>query len=549
MVLPVETDDVITISDVSKLCEDISSLYLNEKFSDVILVVDGHKLHSHKAILAVRSEFFEALLYDGHQDLKQSEVAITDVSPEAFKKLLKFIYTGTITVTSNVGLILEVLGLAHQYSFKDLENATIQKLKSALNLKNICSILNTANLYDLSDLKQACHTFMDQNASEIVTGDCFTDLSQKSLIKLLQRDTFFAPEMEIFKSVSKWCKVNDDVDGLVIRSVRLSWLTVVDIVSIVWPSKLVENENLLGAIAEIVGVRAKTSVCRAKKLTDLNIATPENKAEVIAGNNTTFLLTGNRNVDKYAYHSIDCKNSITVKLGVPSYLNHINMMLWDKDLRYYSYYIEVSLDQENWKKVVDYSSYSCRSIQDLYFKEEIAQYVRIVGTHNSANGDFQLIFFEAYFKATIPKFIGDIICPITNVATLSKKAMVIEGDYPDALINGNFSTYTDYEGYSRHTILKDQIMVQLAQPYMLSSMKLLLWDRDERSYRYFIETSVDKSNCEIAADRRNEDCKSWQILQFDQRPVIYIRITGTHNTANMAFHCVHLECPASSDNK
>jgi BTB/POZ domain-containing protein 9 len=90
-------------------------------------------------------------------------------------------------------------------------------------------------------------------------------LLQKSLIKLLQRDTFFAPEIEIFKSVSKWCKVNDDVDGLVMRSVRLSWLTVVDIVSIVWPSKLVENEDLLGAIAEIVGVRPKTSVCRAKK--------------------------------------------------------------------------------------------------------------------------------------------------------------------------------------------------------------------------------------------------------------------------------------------
>jgi BTB/POZ domain-containing protein 9 len=90
-------------------------------------------------------------------------------------------------------------------------------------------------------------------------------LLQKSLIKLLQRDTFFAPEIEIFKSVSKWCKVNDDVDGLVMRSVRLSWLTVVDIVSIVWPSKLVENEDLLGAIAEIVGVRPKTSICRAKK--------------------------------------------------------------------------------------------------------------------------------------------------------------------------------------------------------------------------------------------------------------------------------------------
>jgi hypothetical protein len=75
------------------------------------------------------------------------------------------------------------------------------------------------------------------------------------MTKLLQRDTFFAPEI-------------DDVDGLVIRSVRLSF--VVDIESNVWPSKLVENEDLLGAIAETVGIRAKTSICRAKKCMKIN---------------------------------------------------------------------------------------------------------------------------------------------------------------------------------------------------------------------------------------------------------------------------------------
>jgi hypothetical protein len=71
-------------------------------------------------------------------------------------------------------------------------------------------------------------------------------------------------------------------------------------------------------------------------VTDVNIATPENKAEVIAGNDTTFLLTGNRNMYRVAYHDLDCESSITVKLGVPSYLNHIHMMLLDKDSRYNS---------------------------------------------------------------------------------------------------------------------------------------------------------------------------------------------------------------------
>jgi BTB/POZ domain-containing protein 9 len=84
------------------------------------------------------------------------------------------------------------------------------------------------------------------------------------MIKLLQRDSFFAPEIEIFKSAAKWCKTNNDIDDLVVQCVRLSWLTVVEIVSIVWPSKLVNSENLLQAIAEIVEVKPKLSCCRAK---------------------------------------------------------------------------------------------------------------------------------------------------------------------------------------------------------------------------------------------------------------------------------------------
>jgi hypothetical protein len=71
-------------------------------------------------------------------------------------------------------------------------------------------------------------------------------------------------------------------------------------------------------------------------VTDVNIATPENNAEVISGIDTTFLLTGNRNVVKCAYHFIDWNRGITVKLDVPSYLNHINMMLGDGDSRYNS---------------------------------------------------------------------------------------------------------------------------------------------------------------------------------------------------------------------
>lgn len=41
--------------------------------------------------------------------------------------------------------------------------------------------------------------------------------------------------------------------------------------------------------------------------------------------------------------------------------------------------------------------------------------------------------------------------------------------------------------------------------------------------------------------------RSWQIIVFPPRQVSFIRITGTHNTANEVFHCVHFECPCDSE--
>jgi hypothetical protein len=74
--------------------------------------------------------------------------------------------------------------------------------------------------------------------------------------------------------------------------------------------------------------------------------------------------------------------------------------------------------------------------------------------------------------------------------------------------------------------------------------RLLLWDCDPRAYSYYIETSVDNVNWVMAADKRNELCRSWQILLISPpRPVSFIRITGTHNSVNEVFHCVHFECP------
>ena len=62
--------------------------------------------------------------------------------------------------------------------------------------------------------------------------------------------------------------------------------------------------------------------------------------------------------------------------------------------------------------------------------------------------------------------------------------------------------------------------------------RLLLWDCDDRSYCYYIQVSPNGKNWELVVDKTRESCRSWQTLRFSPRPVVFIKIVGTHNTAN-----------------
>ena len=47
----VQSDESVTITDTTKLLGDVASLYLNQKFSDITLLVDDQKLYAHKVSL------------------------------------------------------------------------------------------------------------------------------------------------------------------------------------------------------------------------------------------------------------------------------------------------------------------------------------------------------------------------------------------------------------------------------------------------------------------------------------------------------------------
>lgn len=547
---------LVDIEHLYQLSGSLSLLYLNEEYSDITLVVEGQRLPAHKVILAVRSEYFRALFYGGMKESKQTEVVLNDAPLASFKALLKYVYSGHMSLSSMTeDVILDTLGLAHLYGFEELETPISKTLRQLLSLKNVCAILDTARLYGLEQLARVCHLFLDQNAIDVLKHETFVQLSYASLIDLLERDSFYAPEVEVFRGVCRWYQHpgNEDIDGRVMSCIRLPLMRIADLLSVVRPTGIVKADTLLDAIAERKNANISTLRHRGHLIMEENVATAQMGSLVISGELTEFLLNGdylNYDMERgYTRHGIDYTGDqcIIVKLGMACIVNQIRLLLWDRDLRSYSYYIEVSIDQTDWIRVVDYSKYSCRSWQTLYFPSKVVQYIKVVGTHNTVNKVFHLVCLEASYKQKVPKLAGDIIVPEHNVATLDKSATVIEGvsRSRNALLNGDTKEYDWDSGYTCHQLGSGSILVQLGQPYMLSSLRLLLWDCDERAYSYYIESSTNICDWELLVDRTRENCRSWQVVKFTPRPVNFIRIVGTNNTANEVFHCVHFECPSA----
>lgn len=71
-----------------------------------------------------------------------------------------------------------------------------------------------------------------------------------SFRKVLRRDSFFAPEVDIFRGFCAWRQSNADPENLVLNSVRLPLMSVNELLCVVRPAGYVDPDDLLDAIAE-----------------------------------------------------------------------------------------------------------------------------------------------------------------------------------------------------------------------------------------------------------------------------------------------------------
>ncbi|XP_065838694.1 speckle-type POZ protein B-like [Oscarella lobularis] len=184
-----------------RLKEDFDSLLDSGCMSDVVLVVRYNKdaavtgmkigdendddsldicreFPAHKAILAARSPVFNAMFEHPMEESRKGKVEIDDISPEVFKDLLRFIYTGTVAEESLQTNADDLLAASDKYQLDRLRLMCEETLCSNLNSENAADVLVLADRHSGSQLKSIAIDYINSHPEEVMETDGW-----KSLVK------------------------------------------------------------------------------------------------------------------------------------------------------------------------------------------------------------------------------------------------------------------------------------------------------------------------------------------------------------------------------
>ena len=138
--------------------------------------------------------------------------------------------------------------------------------------------------------------------------------------------------------------------------------------------------------------------------------------------------------------------------------------------------------------------------------------------------------------------------PTYNFALQAHGASAAEGQRQELLLDGNAKGYDGANGFAFtewNATPAQAFVVTLKETTPLNAVRLLLWDGDQRFYRFRLDGSPDAEGgrWSVLADRSGDacECRSWQNLSFPVQSVRRLRLTGTYNSANSGFQVVELE--------
>ncbi|GFT99115.1 TD and POZ domain-containing protein 2 [Trichonephila clavipes] len=161
-----------------KLSEDLESMYKNSLNSDYILEVRTERIRVNSSILAARSPVFRKMFRHDEEQNTLRSVPIERLQLPTVKRLLEFLYTGTIEAATDLALdeVCDLYHVAHKYKVMDLRKMCGNTLMSKASVDNAALILVWTDITKDADLKSQVMNFIRLNFESFVRSHAWEGL-------------------------------------------------------------------------------------------------------------------------------------------------------------------------------------------------------------------------------------------------------------------------------------------------------------------------------------------------------------------------------------
>ncbi|GBB98712.1 hypothetical protein RclHR1_00330039 [Rhizophagus clarus] len=197
------------------LFRDILSMLKDTNSHDVIIYVGENqydkKFTAHSNILKARSKYFKNNLSNKYITRKDNliEIKKPSISPNVFRIILEYIYTGKMCLTNQsgedvLGLIVASEELLFDELFTYLQEHMIKYQRRWIQQNLVLALHTVSEISNYKNLRELCIQFILEDPQVFITSKEFLSLDENILSELLKRDDLQLEEIVIWEYLIKW---------------------------------------------------------------------------------------------------------------------------------------------------------------------------------------------------------------------------------------------------------------------------------------------------------------------------------------------------------
>ncbi|KAB7501181.1 Leucine-zipper-like transcriptional regulator 1 [Armadillidium nasatum] len=157
-------------------------------FSDITILLDKEEIKAHKAVLAARCSYFEAMFRSFMPKDNQVQITIGDIIPsrQSVDSLLRYIYYGEVEMPPEDSLYL--FSAPHFFGFTNnrLQAFCKQNLEMNVKIENVIQILEAADRIQAIDMKKYALSLIVRDFPKVAQMPQMKQLSRNLLLDILE---------------------------------------------------------------------------------------------------------------------------------------------------------------------------------------------------------------------------------------------------------------------------------------------------------------------------------------------------------------------------